>query len=155
MILDVVYNHLGPEGNFLPEYMPVFTDKYHTPWGKAINYDDEYSNGVRNYFIQNAIYWMEHYHIDALRLDAIHGIYDMEAKHFLRELAEAVEKFSHEKARKFYLIAESDLNDRRIVLEPQREGYGVDSQWSDDFHHAIHAVLTKEAFGILSGFWPS
>ena len=154
VILDVVYNHLGPEGNFLPEYMPVFTDKYSTPWGKAINYDDAYSNGVRNYFIQNALYWMEHYHIDALRLDAIHGIFDMGAIHFLRELADAVEDSSRRNGRKFYLIAESDLNDRRVVLDPQREGYGIDSQWNDDFHHAIHAVLTKEISGYYQDFGP-
>ncbi len=152
VILDVVYNHLGPEGNFLAEYMPVFTDKYRMPWGQAINYDDAYSNGVRAYFIQNALYWMEHYHMDALRLDAIHGIYDSGAKHFLRELAQAVDDFSRQKQRKFYLIAESDLNDRRIVLEFQREGYGIDSQWSDDFHHAIHAVLTKEDKGYYQDF---
>jgi len=152
VILDVVYNHLGPEGNVLQQYMPVFTDKYRTPWGKAINYDDAYSNGVRNYFIQNALYWMEHYHIDALRLDAIHGIFDMGAKHFLRELAERVEDFSILKERKFYLIAESDLNDRRIVLDAQREGYAIDAQWSDDFHHAIHAVLTKENSGYYQDF---
>jgi len=152
VILDVVYNHLGPEGNFLPEYMPVFTDKYRTPWGKAINYDDAYSCGVRNYFVQNALYWMEEYHVDALRLDAIHGIYDMGAKHFLRELSDAVEDFSRQKDRKFYLIAEADLNDRRIVLEAQREGYGIDSQWSDDFHHAIHAALTGENSGYYRDF---
>jgi maltooligosyltrehalose trehalohydrolase len=152
VILDVVYNHLGPEGNVLQQYMPVFTDRYHTPWGNAINYDDAYSFGIRNYFIQNALDWMEHYHIDALRLDAIHGIYDMGAKHFLRELADAVENFSDQRARKFFLIAESDLNDRRVVLDSQREGYGIDSQWSDDFHHAIHAVLTNENSGYYQDF---
>jgi len=152
VILDVVYNHLGPEGNVLHTYMPVFTDKYRTPWGAAINYDDAYSHGVREYFIQNALYWMEHYHIDALRLDAIHGIFDMEAKTFLRQLAEAVEDFSHQRGRKFYLIAESDLNDRRVILPTSQEGFGMDSQWSDDFHHAIHAVLTKEHFGYYQDF---
>jgi maltooligosyltrehalose trehalohydrolase len=152
VILDVVYNHLGPEGNFLPQYMPVFTDKYRTPWGQAINFDEAHSDGIRNYFIQNALYWMEHYHIDALRLDAIHGIYDMGARHFLRELADAVEDFSSLKEKKFYLIAESDLNDRCIVLDSQRGGYKIDSQWSDDFHHAVHAVLTKENAGYYEDF---
>lgn len=152
VILDVVYNHLGPEGNILPKYMPIFTDKYRTPWGAAINYDDAYSHGVREYFIQNALYWMEQYHFDALRLDAIHGIFDMEAKTFLRQMAEAVDDFSDQKGRKFYLIAESDLNDRRVVLPRSQEGFGIDSQWSDDFHHAIHTVLTKETSGYYEDF---
>ncbi|MDE1920213.1 MAG: malto-oligosyltrehalose trehalohydrolase [Candidatus Omnitrophica bacterium] len=152
VILDVVYNHLGPEGNVLEKYMPVFTGKYHTPWGRAVNYDDARSDGIRNYFIQNARYWLRHYHIDALRLDAIQGIYDLGAKHFLKELAEAVEEFSAQAQRKFYLIAESNLNDRRIVLGSGQEGYGIDSQWSDDFHHAVHAQLTGESYGYYQDF---
>jgi maltooligosyltrehalose trehalohydrolase len=152
VILDVVDNHLGPEGNVLAQYMPVFTDKYRTPWGQAINYDDAHSSGVRNYFIHNVLYWMENYHIDALRLDAIHGIFDMRAIHFLRELADAVKDFSRQKGRKFYLIAESDLNERRVVIDSQLEGFGIDSQWSDDFHHSIHAVLTQEHSGYYQDF---
>jgi len=151
IILDVVYNHLGPEGNVLAQYMPVFTDKYRTPWGKAINYDDACSDGVREYIVQNAFYWMEHFHVDALRLDAVHGIFDMSARHILRQ-AEEVESFSIQHKRKFHLIAESDLNDRRIVLDILREGHGIDSQWSDDFHHALHAVLTQENHGYYQDF---
>jgi maltooligosyltrehalose trehalohydrolase len=152
VVLDVVYNHLGPEGNVLEQYMPVFTDKYRTSWGRAINFDDAYSDGVRNFFIQNALFWFRHYHVDALRLDAIHGIFDMSAKHFLRQLAETVGDFSLQNGRTFILVAESDLNERRIVLETSTEGYGIDSQWSDDFHHAIHAVLTGEAGGYYRDF---
>ncbi len=152
VILDVVYNHLGPEGNFLPEFMPCFTDKYKTPWGNAINYDDTYSFGVRNYFIQNAIYWFEYFHIDALRLDAVHGIFDMGAKHFLKELSESVSEFSKLKGRKHYLIAESDLNDTKVVLPYDKGGYAMDAQWSDDFHHALHTILTKEQSGYYEDF---
>ncbi|MDE2028438.1 MAG: DUF3459 domain-containing protein, partial [Candidatus Omnitrophica bacterium] len=125
---------------------------YHTPWGRAINFDDAYSDDVKHFFIQNALHWFQHFHIDALRLDAIQTIYDMGAKHFLRELAEIVDEFSGRIGRKFYLIAESDLNDRRIVLERQREGFGIDSQWSDDFHHAVHARLTGETQGYYQDF---
>ena len=152
VILDVVYNHLGPEGNFLPEFGLYFTDKYSTPWGKAINFDDEHSDQVRQYFISNAIYWFEHYHIDALRLDALHAVFDMSAKHFIRELAEKVADFSREKGRKFYLIGESDLNDVRLIKSIEKDGYGLDAQWCDDFHHSLHALLTHEKAGYYDDF---
>ena len=152
VIMDVVYNHLGPEGNYLESFAPYFTSKYNTPWGKAVNFDDRYSYGVRNYFIENALYWLRDYHIDALRLDAIHAIRDMSAKHFLQELADAVECFSEEQGRKFYLIAESDLNDVRIIHSKERRGYGIDAQWSDDFHHSLHALVTGERQGYYEDF---
>ena len=152
VILDVVYNHLGPEGNFLPEFMPCFTERYTTPWGKAINFDDSYSYGVRDFFIRNALYWFEHYQIDALRLDAIHGIFDMSAKHFLRELSEAVAEFCRDSGSTHYLIAESDLNDTRVIKKYDRGGYGIDAQWNDDFHHSVHAVLTGESAGYYRDF---
>jgi maltooligosyltrehalose trehalohydrolase len=152
VILDVVYNHLGPEGNYLREFAPYFTEKYRTPWGMAVNFDDSYSNDVRNYFIENALYWFTHYHIDALRLDAIHGITDMSAKPFLQELAERVERFSSEKGRRFYLIAESDLNDSRVIKPRELGGYGIDVQWCDDFHHSIHTLLTGEKQGYYADF---
>lgn len=152
VILDVVYNHLGPEGNYLAEFGPYFTDKYKTPWGNAINFDDAYSSEVRNYFIQNALYWFDKYHIDALRLDAIHEIYDMGAKHILDELAEEVERFSQEKKRNFYLIAESNLNDARILRKREYGGYNIDAQWSDDFHHCVHTLLTCEKDGYYQDF---
>ena len=152
VILDVVYNHLGPEGNFLPEFGPYFTEKYETPWGKAINFDDEHSDQVRHYFISNAIYWFELYHIDALRLDALHAVFDMSAKHFVRELAEKVADFSSSKGRKFYLIGESDLNDVRLIKPMEKDGYGLDAQWCDDFHHSLHALLTHEEGGYYDDF---
>ena len=152
VILDVVYNHLGPEGNYLENFAPYFTDKYKTPWGKAINFDDFYSYGVRDFFIQNALYWFEYYHVDALRLDAIHSIFDISGKHILSELSEKVDELSKLKKRKFYLIAESDLNDVKIVRRRNQGGYGIDAQWCDDFHHALHALLTYESIGYYKDF---
>jgi len=152
VILDVVYNHLGPEGNYLQEFGPYFTDHYKTPWGKAINFDGAYSDGVRNFFIQNALYWFQFFHVDGLRLDAIHGIYDRGAKHILEELSEEVEKFSNNQGRKHYLIAESDLNDPRVVRPREKGGYGIDAQWCDDFHHSLHCLLTGEKEGYYVDF---
>ena len=152
VILDVIYNHLGPEGNYIAEYCPYFTDKYHTPWGKAVNYDDAYSDGVRNFVVQNTIYWFEQYHIDGLRLDAVHGIFDTGAKHILQELSEEVEAYDRQTGRKHYLIAESDLNDVRVILPRNRGGYGLDAQWSDDFHHSVHTLLTGDANGYYVDF---
>ncbi len=152
VVLDVVYNHLGPEGNYLWDFGPYFTNKYKTPWGEAINLDNPYSDAVRNFFIENAIHWLTHYHIDGLRLDAIHAITDMSSKHFLRELAERVEIFSRMAGKKIYLIAESDLNDTRIIQSFTKEGFGLDAQWNDDFHHSLHTLLTKETNGYYSDF---
>jgi maltooligosyltrehalose trehalohydrolase len=152
VILDVVYNHFGPEGNYIAHHAPYFTETYHTPWGSAINFDDAYSDGVRNYFIENALYWLEKYHIDGLRLDAIHAIYDAGAKHILQEMAQRVEELSQKLGRKFYLIAESDLNDVRVIRPQELGGYGLDAQWSDDFHHALRTVLTKETGAYLGDF---
>ncbi|MDI6790268.1 MAG: malto-oligosyltrehalose trehalohydrolase [Thermodesulfobacteriota bacterium] len=152
VILDVVYNHLGPEGNYLWDYGPYFTDRYKTPWGQAINFDGAYSDEVNNYFIENALYWFQVYHIDALRLDAIHGIFDMSARPFLQELAERVEEFSNRERRKVYLIAESDLNDSRVIRPRELGGYGIDAQWCDDFHHALHVLLTGEDQGYYVDF---
>lgn len=152
VILDVVYNHFGPEGNYTSNFGPYFTAKYKTPWGSAINFDDAYSDGVRNFFIENALYWFREYHIDALRLDAVHAIYDFGAKHFLTELAERVEEFSQQHGRKYYLIAESDLNDVRVIRPPEMGGYGIDAQWSDDFHHCVHTLLTGERGGYYEDF---
>jgi maltooligosyltrehalose trehalohydrolase len=145
VILDVVYNHLGPEGNYIWEYGPYFTtDKYKTPWGWAVNYDDALSDEVRSYFITNAIFWMEYFHIDALRLDAVHAIYDMGTTTFLEELAHAVSEYGTLSGRKRLLIAESDRNDPRIVHPVACGGYGIDAQWCDDLHHAVHAAITGE-----------
>jgi maltooligosyltrehalose trehalohydrolase len=152
IIIDVVYNHLGPEGNYLWDYGPYFTDKYKTPWGNALNFDDDYSDEVRNFFIENALYWFKEYHVDALRLDAIHAIYDFSAKSFLAELAEKVEELSKIENRKLYLIAESDLNDSRIMEGREFGGFGIDAQWCDDFHHSLHTLLTGERSGYYLDF---
>ena len=152
VILDVVYNHLGPEGNYTQDFGPYFTDRYNTPWGRAINFDDAYSPAVRNFFIENALYWFGDYHIDALRLDAVHAIYDFGAKHILTDLATAVKTLSQQQGRPFLLIAESDLNDVRVIHPQAQGGYGLDAQWSDDFHHSIHTVLTGEKKGYYQDF---
>ncbi|MEL6458241.1 MAG: malto-oligosyltrehalose trehalohydrolase [Cyanobacteria bacterium J06621_15] len=152
VVLDVVYNHLGPEGNYLWGYGTYFTEKYRTPWGSAVNFDDSYSDGVRNYFVENVVYWLENYHLDGLRLDAVHAIYDFGAKHILAEMAEAVAELEQRKNLKYYLIAESDLNDPRIIRSQEKGGYGIDAQWSDDFHHALHTVLTGEKNGYYEDF---
>ncbi len=150
--LDVVYNHWGPEGNYLHDYGPYFTQKYHTPWGDAVNYDGAESDAVRHFIISNALYWISEYHIDALRLDAIHSIYDFSAKHILQELKEKTDAAAQRLGRKILLIAESDLNDSRIVRPVRQGGYALDGQWSDDFHHSLHALLTKEKHGYYQDF---
>ncbi len=152
VILDVVYNHLGPEGNYLSNFAPYCTEKFTTPWGSVINFDGEYSFGVRNFFIQNALYWLKHYHIDGLRLDAIQGIWDMSAKHFLLELKQAVSEFSKKSKREHFVIAESDLNDVRIIENEEKGGYNLDAQWLDDFHHSLHSLLTQEKQGYYADF---
>ncbi|MBE0556970.1 MAG: malto-oligosyltrehalose trehalohydrolase, partial [Proteobacteria bacterium] len=152
VILDVVYNHLGPEGNYLREYAPYFTDQYRTPWGMAVNFDGPHSREVRAYFIQNALHWLGNYHIDGLRLDAVHAIYDQSAIPFLRQLSEDVGRFRKETGRNCHLIAESDLNDPRMIRPPELGGFGMDAQWSDDFHHSMHALLTGERAGYYADF---
>jgi maltooligosyltrehalose trehalohydrolase len=150
--LDVVYNHLGPEGNYLAEYGPYFTNRYQTPWGQALNYDGSDCGPVRRFFVENALYWLEKYHLDALRLDAIHGIFDFSARHLLTELREEVESLANRLGRQIHLIAESDLNDARILHAPEHGGHGLHAQWSDDFHHSLHALLTGEKGGYYSDF---
>lgn len=152
VILDVVYNHLGPEGNYLGRYGPYFTDRYRTPWGDAINFDGPFSDEVRHFFIESALAWITDYHIDVLRIDAIHGIFDFSAKTFLGELSEAVNKRGRELGRGACLIAESDLNDIRTVTPARQGGSGFDAQWNDDFHHALHTILTGEQNGYYCDF---
>lgn len=154
VILDVVYNHVGPEGNYLDDFGPYFTDRYRTPWGPAVNYDGPDSDEVRRFVVSNALYWITEYHIDALRLDAIHGIYDFSAVHILKELSDAVHAEAERRGRTVLLIAESDLNDSRVIAPPVEGGYGLDAQWSDDFHHALHTVLTGERAGYYEDFGP-
>jgi len=152
VILDVVYNHLGPEGNYLGQFGPYFTDRYRTPWGEAINYDGPNSDHVRHYFISNALYWVTEYHIDALRIDAIHGIYDFSAHHILEEIGEAVHRQADADGRNIYVIPESDLNDVRVINPKSVGGFGLDSQWNDDFHHALHTLVTGENDGYYKDF---
>lgn len=152
VILDVVYNHVGPEGSHLETYGPYFTDKYRTPWGRALNYDDADSDEVRRFVVDNARYWITEYHVDGLRLDAVHGIFDFSARHLLEELAAAVHDQAETLGRTGLVIAESDLNDPKLLRALYDRGYGLDAQWSDDFHHAVHAVLTGERRGYYSDF---
>lgn len=139
--LDVVYNHLGPEGNYMPQFAPYFTHRYNTPWGDAINFDGEHADGVRNYFCNNALYWMRHFHIDGLRFDAIHQMYDFGAIHFWNLLHESLKHEEQKHGKHFYLIAESDLNNPKVIKHPGAGGYGFDAQWLDDFHHSLYVLL--------------
>jgi len=142
--LDVVYNHLGPEGNYLADFAPYFTDLHKTPWGQAINFDDAESDEVRRYFTDNALQWVTDYHVDALRLDAIHAIVDLSARTFLEELSSAVHAKAKELGRDVYLIPEDNRNDSRVMESPEVGGWGFDSVWNDDFHHSLHVLLTGE-----------
>ncbi|MFN2564284.1 MAG: malto-oligosyltrehalose trehalohydrolase [Gemmatimonadaceae bacterium] len=152
VVLDVVYNHLGPEGNYLDAFGPYFTERYRTPWGRAVNYDGAGSDEVRRLVIDNALYWVTEYHVDGLRLDAVHGIFDFGALHVLQELADAVHRQAARLGRTVVVIGESDLNDPKLIRTPAEGGYGLDAQWSDDFHHAIHAALTGERSGYYADF---
>jgi maltooligosyltrehalose trehalohydrolase len=150
--LDVVYNHLGPEGNYLTEFGPYFTDLYKTPWGEAINYEEAESDHVRRYFIENALFWVTDYHLDALRLDAVHAIRDASAQTFLEQLRQAVQERARELGRNIYLIAESHRNDAQLISAPEMGGAGYDGVWNDDFHHSLHVILTGERNGYYEDF---
>jgi maltooligosyltrehalose trehalohydrolase len=152
VLLDVVYNHLGPDGNYLAQYGPYFTDRYKTGWGAAINYDGPQSDEVRRFVIDNALMWLGDYGFDGLRLDAVHAIFSFEAVHVLEELSIAVKALGKESGRAFVLIAESDLNDPRLVHAHSRGGYGLEAHWADDFHHALHRYFTGEADGYYADF---
>ncbi|MFO7985401.1 MAG: malto-oligosyltrehalose trehalohydrolase [Desulfatiglandaceae bacterium] len=152
VVLDVVYNHLGPEGNHLHRFGPYFTQRYATPWGEAVNLDGAGSDEVRRFFIDNALMWLRDYHVDGLRIDAVHAIVDTSAVHFLEQLADEVESLEADIGRHLMLIAESDLNDPRVVRPREVGGYGMDAQWNEDFHHALHATLTGEQDGYYQDF---
>ncbi|MCQ6956445.1 malto-oligosyltrehalose trehalohydrolase [Mucilaginibacter aquariorum] len=152
VILDVVYNHIGPEGNYLPAFGPYFTDKYHTPWGNAVNFDDAHSDEVRHYFTQNALMWFRDFHIDALRMDAVHAIKDLSPKHILQEIREAVDELMDNTGKTHYLIVECDLNDRRFIDPIKQSGYGMDAQWIDEFHHSLRVAAGGERNGYYSEF---
>jgi len=152
VVLDAVYNHLGPSGNYLAEFGPYFTDRYRTPWGSAVNLDGAGSDGVRSFIIDNACAWFEHYHVDGLRLDAVHAVVDESALHILEELAVTVEALAGHLGRTLWLIAESDRNDPKLVRSREAGGFGLDASWSDDFHHSLHALLTGERAGYYADF---
>ena len=152
VVLDVVYNHLGPSGNYLHEFGPYFTDRYSTPWGQAVNLDGAGSDGVRAHIIDNAVMWVRDFHLDGLRLDAVHAFLDTSATHILEELAAAVHAEGERLGRRVAVVAESDLNDPRLVRPVDAGGFGLDAAWSDDFHHAVHAALTGERDGYYSDF---
>ena len=152
VFLDVVYNHLGPEGSYFNRFGPYFTDHYHTPWGNAINFGDADSDPVRQFFIDNACFWIRDFHIDGLRLDAIHAIHDASANHILADIRAAVHRVGEQQDRAVVVTAESHLNDVRVVLPAEQGGHGLDAVWSDDFHHSVHALLTGERDGYYQDF---
>jgi len=152
IFLDVVYNHLGPEGNYLPAYAPYFTDVYRTPWGAALNYDEADSDHVRRYFIESALQWIDEFRIDGLRLDAVHAIHDRSALPFLREITAAVHERAAARGRSVIVIAESDLGDPRVMRDESHGGWGMDAQWLDDFHHSLRALVTGENAGYYADF---
>ncbi|OQP46291.1 malto-oligosyltrehalose trehalohydrolase [Niastella yeongjuensis] len=154
VILDVVYNHAGPEGNYLPNFAPYFTDKYKLFWGGAVNFDGAWCDGVRNYFIQNALMWLDEFRIDGLRLDAVHAIFDSSALHIMEELTSQVRLLEQRVQRRKLLIAEFDLNNPRYISPVAQGGYGMDAQWVDEFHHALHAAITGEQTGYYEDFGP-
>lgn len=152
VILDVVYNHLGPEGNYFPVYGPYFTEKYHTPWGNALNFDDAGCDEVRRYFIENVLMWFRDFHIDALRLDAVHAIRDFSPKHILQEMSEQVAELMAATGRLHHLIVECDLNDRRYISPVATGGFGIDAQWIDEFHHALRVTAGGNPDGYYADF---
>lgn len=152
VILDVIYNHIGPEGNYLPAFGPYFTDKYSTPWGKAINYDDAWCDGVRDYFIENALMWFRDFHIDGLRMDAVHAIKDLSPVHLIKEIKERTNQLMQKTGRNHYLIAEMDLNNPVFINPPEKCGYGLDAQWIDEFHHALRVSSGQKREGYYSDF---
>ncbi|MGY6026162.1 malto-oligosyltrehalose trehalohydrolase [Streptomyces spinosirectus] len=152
VVLDVVHNHLGPSGNYLPVFGPYFTDTHHTPWGSAVNLDAPGSDEVRDYLRESALSWLRDYRIDGLRLDAVHALADTRACHFLEELSTAVDALAAELDRPLFLIAESDLNDPRLITAREAGGLGLHAQWNDDFHHSLHTALTGESQGYYGDF---
>jgi maltooligosyltrehalose trehalohydrolase len=152
VLLDVVYNHLGPDGNYLGQFGPYFNANYGTPWGPALNMDGPGSIEVRRFLCDNARMWLRDYHFDGLRLDAIHAIFDSSAVHFLEQVSNEIKELESETGRRYNLIAENDLNDPRVVTSTEAGGYGFAAQWNDDFHHALHAALTGERLGYYADF---
>lgn len=154
VVMDVVYNHLGPAGNYLPEFGPYFSAQHRTNWGEAVNFDGPGSDEVRRFVIDNALMWLRDYHCDGLRLDAVHAIVDHSATHILEELAVEVAALAAHAGRPLFLVAESDLNDPRFVRSRDAGGYGLRAAWADEWHHALHATLTGDTSGYYADFGP-
>jgi maltooligosyltrehalose trehalohydrolase len=152
ILLDVVYNHLGPSGNYLSKFGPYFSHRHQTPWGPSLNFDGACSDEVRRFFCDNALTWLRDFHFDGLRLDAVHAIVDPSAEPFLEQLAHEVKSTEMQLGRHLVLIAESDLNDPRLLWSRERGGFALDAQWNDDFHHALHVTLTGERGGYYEDF---
>ncbi len=151
-VLDVVYNHLGPEGNHLGEFGPYFTERYKTPWGAALNFDGPYSDEVRRFFIDNALYWFTEYRFDALRLDALHAIADGSPYTFIGQLADEVHALREKLGRRIYLIGESSADDARLITVKELGGYGIDAQWNDDFHHSVRTLIAGDNSGYYEDY---
>lgn len=154
VVLDIVYNHFGPEGNYLPEFGPYLTGKYCTPWGQAVNFDDAWCDGVRRYVVENALMWFRDFHVDALRLDAVHAIKDFSPVHILQEIRQQVDQLMDSTGRSYHLIVENDLNDPRFINPLTEQGYGMDAQWTDEFHHALRVTAGEEKQGYYTDFEP-
>ena len=152
MILDVVYNHFGPDGNYTGKFAPYLTSLHTTPWGDAVNFEDAGSHEVRRFFIDNALMWLRDYHFDGLRLDAVTAYMDRSATNFMEELAREIRELEAETGRNLVVIAESDLNDPQLVSAPEAGGYGLDAAWSDDFHHSLVTFLTGDRTGYYADF---
>jgi maltooligosyltrehalose trehalohydrolase len=154
VIIDGVYNHLGPAGNYLPEFGSYFSDRHLTNWGPALNFDGCDSHEVRRFVIDNALMWLRDYHCDGARLDAVHAIVDDSATHILEQLAAEVRSLSAHLGRGLWLMPETDLNDPKFVRSTEAGGYGLDASWADEWHHALHATLTGESDGYYRDFGP-
>lgn len=152
VVLDVVYNHMGPEGNYFTDYGPYFTNRYQTPWGNALNFDDDGSDRVRQYFIENVLMWFRDFHIDALRIDAAHAIHDTGETHLLREIKQYVDELTQQTGRPHYLIVESDQNETQFIQPLEAKGYGMDAQWNDEFHHALRVTAGGERKGYYTDY---
>ncbi|QMW01071.1 malto-oligosyltrehalose trehalohydrolase [Spirosoma foliorum] len=152
VVLDVVYNHMGPEGNYFGDFGPYFTTRYQTPWGNALNFDGDYSDSVRRYFVENVLMWFRDFHIDALRIDAAHAIHDTRETHLLREIKLYVDELMSQTGRQHYLIVESDQNETRFIQPLADQGYGMDAQWNDEFHHALRVAAGGERKGYYADY---
>ena len=152
VVLDVVYNHVGPEGNYFSDFGPYFTNRYQTPWGNALNFDGDCSDSVRRYFVENVLMWFRDFHIDALRIDAAHAIHDARETHLLREIKQYVDELMRQTGRPHYLIVESDQNETRFIQSLAEQGYGMDAQWNDELHHALRVTAVGERNGYYADY---